>query len=387
VNRIIPGGMDASTFLEIYWQKQPCLIRQAQSDFKPFISKQELFELACKDDVESRLILESAGDYPWQVTQGPFCEDDFIKLPISHWTLLVQNSELHLPEALAFLNQFQFIPNWRIDDLMISLAPEHGSVGPHLDSYDVFLFQAMGRRRWSINVQDFNEDDFIDGLDLRIIEHFQAEQEWLLEPGDMLYLPPGVAHHGVALDDCMTFSVGLRAPSRHELLGHYLDDMPGEGDDLRYTDPDLSLQSHCGEITKEDLEKIDALFRSALPDKNTLAEWFGSYVTRLPENYEPQPAVPQMNVESFIEAFKNKSCLSKNTAARTAFTRGDEHINLFVNGERYTLPVALEEFICLFSQSEMFDNPLLAQNVLFSEIADLLCQLYNNGVIIINDSD
>ena len=382
MNQLLPGDMDATEFLERYWQKQPCLIRAAVTDFQPHLTKQHLFALTHLDEVESRLIVERDGEYHWQVTHGPFCDEDFINLPQSHWTLLVQNSELHVPAAAAFLSQFDFIPNWRIDDLMISFAPAYGSVGPHLDSYDVFLFQAMGRRCWSINVHDFNEDDFIDGLDLRIIENFQAEQEWTLEPGDMLYLPPGVAHHGVAVDECMTYSIGFRAPSSHELVGNYLDDVMDPESDRRYSDPDLPLQAHKGEITEKDMHKIDALLRSALPDQQKLAEWFGRYVTRLPENYAPPLTPPQLDTESFVRNFLDKSRLKKNGPSRSAFIRIENNIILFVNARAFTLSADLEDFVCNFTENDEFDNPLMTPNSDTELLTVLLCQLYNDGLII-----
>jgi 50S ribosomal protein L16 3-hydroxylase len=378
----LPGGMDATEFLQRYWQKQACLFRQASSGFQSFLSKQELFALACEEEVESRLVLEAGGDYPWQVIHGPFNERDFVGLPASHWSLLVQHTDLHLPAAAAFLKQFRFIPNWRIDDLMISYAPEHGSVGPHLDSYDVFLFQALGKRRWSINTHEYREDDFVDGLDLQIINDFQTEQEWLLEPGDMLYLPPGVAHHGIALEECMTYSIGFRAPSSHELVSHYVDDLLVSKSDQRYSDPNLSLAEHGGEIGKEDLGRIRSLFQSTLPDEIELTHWFGRFVTRLPENCEPEPALRQLNTASFLAAFQGKASLVKSPASRSAFSRSDNHFVLFVNGEAYTLSADIEAFVYTFTENDEFENPLLAQDMREPELADLLCQLYNNGIII-----
>ena len=162
----IPGGMPVAEFLESYWQKKPCLLRQAFPGFKADFDQGALLALAHDEAVESRLVLEQDGDYPWQVLHGPFQTGELDYLPQSHWCLLVQNAELHLPSAHQLLQHFCFIPNWRIDDLMISYAADSGSVGPHLDSYDVFLLQAAGKREWAINTDDFDESDFIDDLDL-----------------------------------------------------------------------------------------------------------------------------------------------------------------------------------------------------------------------------
>lgn len=373
--------MDAIEFLRSYWQKKPCFIKNAHSNFQSFICRDELFALACQDKVESRLVLELDGDSPWQVTHGPFQEEDFAHLPESHWTLLVQNTDLHLTAASIFLESFDFIPNWRIDDLMISYAPENGSVGPHLDSYDVFLFQAMGRRSWAINSHDYNENDFIEGLDLRVIENFNPEQEWLLEPGDMLYLPPNIAHHGIALEDCMTFSVGFRAPSNHEIISRYVDDLLDSEKEHRFTDPNLTVSTHSGEISEKHLQDIIAFTKSIIPDEKKLEDWFGKFVTQLPENGQPEEIKQYLNTDSFLSLVQNKKYLLRSTATRTVFIRKNNLIILFVNGESYTLPSNYEQFAIDFTGKHEFDNPLINQKRSDSELAILLCRFHNLGII------
>jgi 50S ribosomal protein L16 3-hydroxylase len=382
VSKNIPGGMDADEFLKSYWQKKPCLVRQAYKNFRSFISRDGLFSLACQDNVESRIVLEFDGDEPWQLIHGPFHHDDFSDLPAKHWSLLVQNTDLHLPAASNFLNSFDFIPNWRIDDLMVSYAPESGSVGPHSDSYDVFLFQAMGKRKWAINSHDYDENDFIEGLDLRVIENFKAEQEWTLEPGDMLYLPPNVAHHGVALDECMTFSIGFRAPSNHELISHFVDDQLESVLEQRYSDPDLTVPTHSGEISKQNLQDILTFTKSVFPDENDLEIWFGKFVTQIPGNCVPDKLTNDLNEISFLKLSRDKYHLLRNSASRTAFIRKDELFILFINGEAYTLPSSCEKFVMDFTEKHKFDNPLVHQHACEAELSALLCHLYNKGIII-----
>ncbi len=375
--------MEAAEFLKSYWQKQPCLIRQAQQDFQSFISKKELFDLACREEVESRLVVEAGAEIPWQVTHGPFFPEEFEGLPESHWTLLVQNTNLHLPAATGFLGLFGFIPNWRIDDLMISYAPQYGSVGPHIDSYDVFLFQAIGKRSWSTNSFEYDEDDFIEGIDLRIIESFNAEQEWILEPGDMLYLPPNVAHHGIALEECMTFSIGFRAPSRHELVSHYLDDFLNSETDQRYIDPNLTVPEHSGEISKNHLHEVAALANKITPNEKDFEKWFGRFITRLPDNCEPSVAPLQLNTRSFLKACQNAQTIFKSSSSRTAFIRENDSVLLYVNGHAYELPLGLEKFVYEFSEKYEIENPVLNQGMVEDELAQLLCTLYNLGIITI----
>lgn len=373
---------DAADFLQRYWQKHPCLLRQAAVDFRSFIGRQELFALAGRDEVESRLVLETSGEYPWQVLHGPFSEADFAALSAEQWTLLVQNVDLHLSAAAVFLDRFAFIPDWRVDDLMISYAPVGGSVGPHLDSYDVFLFQAEGRRRWTINAEAYDDGDFIDGLDLRIIGNFKGAQEWILEPGDMLYLPPGVAHHGVALEDSLTYSIGFRAPSDLELLYNYLDELPASAGERRYRDPDLLPAVHRAEIKASELDKITALFRSRLPDTAHLSTWFGRFVTRLPDTFELDPAPTQLDTNAFAKTSRERPGLVKHPATRCVFIRQAGHFELFVNGEAYRLPLTLEKFIVTFSENRDMPNPLAAGQA-GVELAELLRQLYNRGIIML----
>ncbi|HPQ96555.1 MAG TPA: cupin domain-containing protein, partial [Thiolinea sp.] len=215
------GELAVEDFLRDYWQQQPLLVRQAFPGFELPLSADELAGLACDTDT-ARLVLERGGRHPWELRSGPIAEDAFAGLPETHWTLLVNDCEKMVPELQAIVQPFRFIPDWRIDDLMISYAAPGGSVGPHVDAYDVFLLQAQGRRRWQISSQPCTPDNFIPDLDLRVMQAFSPEQEWVLEPGDLLYLPPGVPHYGVAMGECMTCSIGFRAPSQAELLERLL---------------------------------------------------------------------------------------------------------------------------------------------------------------------
>ena len=209
-----------SEFLAEYWQKKPLLIRQAIPNFQGLLTPNELAGLACEEEAQSRIVQNI--DDTWHLTHGPFDEDTLTSLPEKDWTLLVQYVNHHLPEVAELLSQFNFIPHARLDDLMISYAPTGGSVGPHIDSYDVFLLQGSGKRRWKINAQP--DLTLVEDVPLRILKQFTAEQEWVLAPGDMLYLPPNIAHHGVSEDDdCMTYSIGFRVPKTQELIQGFLD--------------------------------------------------------------------------------------------------------------------------------------------------------------------
>lgn len=267
------GEISVETFLRDYWQQKPLLIRQAFPHFQSPLSANELADLACDTDT-ARLVLERGGKAAWEVRHGPLRKRDFSKLPATHWTLLVNDIEKLLPDFTEIIEPFRFIPDWRIDDLMISYAVDGGSVGPHVDAYDVFLLQAQGQRRWQVSSQVCAEDNFIPDIDLRIMQSFAAEQEWVLEPGDMLYLPPDVPHYGVAVGECMTYSIGFRAPSRadllEDLLGYYLE-QPGMQE--RFRDPKRVLQAEPSELAEADLERLTDFVLEALPDRAAIRAW------------------------------------------------------------------------------------------------------------------
>jgi len=276
-------GLEPVRFLSRYWQKKPALFRQVIEGFQSPLSPEELAGLACEADVESRLV-QGPPEGPWTLHQGPFSAADFEALPKRDWTLLVQDVDKHLPELAKILDSFDFLPRWRMDDLMISYAAEGGSVGPHLDAYDVFLLQARGTRRWAIQENPSNLSRR-DDSDLDVLANFEADQEWLLEPGDMLYLPPGVAHFGVAGPDCMTFSIGLRAPDTPGMISDFSEFVTQQlPEDSRYQDPDLGPEEAGPRIHPKTIERLRGLFDRLVNSSNEeLGDWFGRYIT------EPKP--------------------------------------------------------------------------------------------------
>ena len=273
------GGITAREFLRDYWQKKPLLIRQAIPDFESPIDADELAGLALEEEVESRLVIEH-GERPWELRRGPFAEDAFSSLPEREWTLLVQAVDQFVPEVAELLEQFRFLPSWRIDDVMISFAAPGGSVGPHFDNYDVFLLQAQGKRNWKIGQMCSSESPLLQHADLRILAEFEESAEWVLEPGDMLYLPPRLAHFGIAEDDCMTYSVGFRAPSAAEVLTHFTDFLSQYlTDEERYTDADAQPVSDPHQIQTDALDRLKSLLAEHMSDERMLLTWFGQFMT------------------------------------------------------------------------------------------------------------
>lgn len=278
----ILGELSAEQFLAEYWQKKPLLIRNALPDFQSPLSPDELAGLALEEDIESRIVIED-GTSPWEMCCGPFEENTFSTLPKEKWTLLVQAVDLWVPEVKQLLTHFNFLPSWRLDDIMVSYAPEGGSVGPHFDYYDVFLIQGHGQRRWQIGGTGerlCNESSpCLPDASLRILKEFEVEQEWLLEPGDMLYLPPQVAHHGVAVGDCMTYSVGFRAPTAAEMLGDLATELLSHPQSPHYKDPKLTPEMANAGITPAFIGELRQLLSSVLDDDALLGDWFARYMT------------------------------------------------------------------------------------------------------------
>jgi len=375
----ILGNLTQTDFLKQYWQKKPLLVRQAFPDYKSPISPEELAGLACEEGIESRLIQEHGSEGPWQVRYGPFNEDDFTSLPTSHWSLLVQAVDHHIPELSHLLDEFNFIPNWRIDDVMISYAPVHGSVGPHLDNYDVFLLQAQGRRHWHINEQSYTEDDFIDDLDLRILNDFDAEEDWILEPGDMLYLPPGVAHHGIALDDCLTYSIGFRAPSQKELLSAFTVNFNDVAKDRFYTDPKLELQESPGEIKKEYIDSLREMMLSACADKAEFASWFGRFITDNRNDYEPEQET--LGQDDFHAQLRQAKQINRYGNIRMSYIEGGDTIKLFCAGNEHSLPETQLPLIQYLCSKHQLECPVLLGLDVEDNILSLLYKLYKDGCL------
>ncbi len=336
-------GLSQQAFLDEYWQKKPLLIRQAFPEFQSPISPDELAGFACQEDMESRLIEEHAKSGPWQCRHGPFAEDDFAELPASHWTLLVQDMDKHEPELADITRCFNFIPDWRRDDLMISYAPVGGSVGPHTDGYDVFLLQAKGTRRWQIGVEPLLETDLIHGLDLKILSEFTADESWDLEPGDMLYLPPHIAHHGVALDDCMTFSIGFRAPTQTEVLDAFLHELAESGlGDMHYSDSDLAIQSSEMKIDAAAIERFKHSLIDTINQSDTLLQSaVGRLVTQTKPSLEwlADEYLSDEDELSVSAQFQAGRQLQRNPYIRLAWAETKQNIFLFVAGEKLTISV------------------------------------------------
>ncbi|HHF7366356.1 TPA: cupin domain-containing protein [Legionella bozemanae] len=330
------------TFLSEYWQKKPLVIRNAIPDFTNPLSADELAGLALEEDVESRIVFETPHEKPyWHLKRGPFSENDFKLLPPTHWTVLVQGVDRLIPEIYDLLDHFDFIPQWRIDDIMISYAALHGSVGPHYDNYDVFLYQAQGRREWSLTTKKCNNENYIKDLELRIMEQFDVEERLTLEEGDMLYLPPHIGHYGISLsEDCMTYSFGYRSYQGQELLDSLGDYLAEKGTfKTLYQDPDWSHLHNTSEITRPAWQAAQKLLQQLISDDKIMKSWFGCFATRLDQGAEMQLPLPLeenelIDLSHFIEEIKTGSDLNRDATCRFAYQNSEEQFEyqFYVNG-------------------------------------------------------
>lgn len=377
---------DVAAFLRDTWQQRPLLIRNAWTEWANPIEPDELAGLACEAEVESRLIRQPSPG-KWELEHGPFAPDRFGELGACPWTLLVQAVDHYVPAVAALIEPFRFVPDWRIDDVMVSYASDGGGVGPHFDQYDVFLVQGLGKRRWRVGQRCDDTAALLPHDGLRLLAGFETHEEWVLEPGDMLYVPPGFAHDGVAVgDDCMTYSVGFRAPSRGDLVSawtdHVLDTL---NEDDRYTDAGLPADANPGEIAADSLVRLQNMVMGALGDRAAFAAWFGRYVT------EPKNALLDWSLEEQVTAADltvggGQSRFDRNPASRFSFVRlqGDA-VELFVDGASYSCrgPAArIAERLCAKTSFAMepgeFELP---------DVAVLIVDLVNRGCLAVSEPD
>ena len=347
-----PRGLDPAAFMRNHWQREPLLLRGAFPHFADPLSPREVLALAGDPVATSRLVRRRAGTYTLE--HGPFPPSRFKQLPRRDWTVLVQDTNHFSRAAEELLAQFDFISHARIDDVMVSYAAPGGSVGPHVDSYDVFLLQGRGRRRWQVSSQ--KDHAFIPDMDLKILQRFAPDAEWVLEPGDMLYLPPGVAHHGIAESECLTWSIGFRAASDAELVVGFLDYLRDRlAPEGRYADPGEAPARHPGEVLAPLLAHVAEAMAAIRWTPALLRDFTGRFVS------EPKPHV-------FFEAPRRP--LTRTRFAQQCSRHGlalDPRARLvfsgtmfFMNGEAQEVPAKARAMLTRLADERRIDGPLRA---------------------------
>ena len=372
------ASLSLEQFLAEYWQKKPLLIKGGFQNFQDPLSADELAGLALDEQVDARLIQRSEGS--WQLDEGPF--EHFEGYGEQDWTLLVQAVDHWHPAAATLLEPFRFIPNWRIDDLMVSFSAPGGGVGPHLDQYDVFIIQGMGKRRWRVGMPDASLEQFCPHPRLLQVSDFQACIDAVMEPGDILYIPPGCPHDGIALEPSLNYSVGFRAPAQKDLFGglaDYLLDFQIDGE--RFSDPGRLASESPGAIQGRDLAEIRQLMQAMLSDDDLISHWFGSYISQAKRELDLQEPEPHYQAEEIAEYLEEGSVLGRLGGLRCCYQQLDANadVQLFINGDRFPLPATELTTARLLTDQPQLDEAACRHLVQTPERLGFITQLINQG--------
>jgi 50S ribosomal protein L16 3-hydroxylase len=379
----LPAGISRETFLRDYWQQRPLLMRRALPPDGFPLEPDTLAGLACEETFESRLVIEpKPGE--WKLRHGPFDAGDFAALPDAHWTLLVQDVDKYVPAVAQLIDAFDFVPTWRIDDIMVSYASDQGGVGPHSDAYDVFLMQGLGRRVWRLSFDDYRDDDLISGLEQRVLARFETDTEWVLEAGDVLYLPPGVAHWGVAEGACMTYSLGFRAPSQQDLAADWFQHLVALAGQQRLGDPPHLASGHSAALGA-DLQQAAANLLTDLPGPGSeeFRIWLGRYLTEPKPQFQILQPDDRWDLTRLRQWIAQGSGLARHPFARVTWSTLDgDRIALFCQGEARLLPAAAGPAVCLIAAQRRLRAATLSELLQsVPDSASLLVHLLNDGIL------
>jgi len=373
------GHITVKQFLSEYWQKKPLLVRGAWPGFENPLPPAAFLKLSEREDALSPLMVQREGEHNWELDEGPFEASRFTDMPDSHWTLLIQEVDRLVPAVRDMLGVVDFLPKWRLDDVMISYAANGGGVGAHIDNYDVFLLQGHGRRRWQINTTPVANEVLIEGIDVSILADFEPDCDWVLEPGDMLYLPPRIAHFGVAQGECMTFSIGCRAPSKQEILGAILDQalMNVDPDD-RYADPALDQGATIAGIGDDVVAWAVGALKDLSADRSALKSMIGSILSQ-PRRWIDEDTLPE---DTLMEALESGGRLRPGSSSQVLLEEGDEGaLALFAAGEMIELDQAFQPKL----EKLILGDGLTREDLgSVPEFDDLLDELYGQGTLVVD---
>lgn len=369
--------LSEQAFLNQYWQKKPLLIKGGFSDFKDPLDANELAGLAMEDSIESRIITNH--NQQWQSHQGPF--EDFEILTDEHATLLVQAVDHWHPEAAQLLEPFRFIPNWRIDDLMISYSTPGGGVGPHLDQYDVFIIQGEGKRHWRVGLPDASLKQFAQNKSLLQVEAFTAVIDCVLEPGDILYIPPGCPHEGYAIENALNYSVGFRAPNQQDLLSSFADHIiDTESGQKRYTDHTLALRDSKGELTQSEVDKVKTLMQALIENDSLFKNWLGNTLSQPKHDMDLAPEENPFSTAEIMQQLDSDLTFERLGGTRAIYQCIGDELLLSVNGENYPLPLSDLEAVKQLTDFIEFDSSLLNSTTSSLDFIETFTTLVNEGI-------
>ncbi|MCQ8888093.1 cupin domain-containing protein [Pseudoalteromonas carrageenovora] len=372
------NNLSEQEFLTHFWQKKPLLIKQGFSNFNDPIEAEELAGLAMEQSIESRIVTNHNND--WQAHQGPF--ENFELLTEEHSTLLVQAVDHWHCEAAQLLEPFRFIPNWRIDDLMVSYSTPKGGVGPHLDQYDVFIIQGEGKRHWRVGLPDPTLKQFAQNKKLLQVEPFEAVIDCILEPGDILYIPPGCPHEGYAVENALNYSVGFRAPNQQDLLSSFADHIiDTESGQKRYTDHNLTLRESKGELTNLEVDKVKTLMATLLENNELFKQWLGNTLSQAKHEMDLAPLEDELSSDDTTQLLNDENNVFERLGGvRAIYQILESAVLLSVNGENYELPMSDLNAVKLLTDTSYFSSEDLMAHQPSLEFIKTFTTLVNEGI-------
>ncbi|CAH9060936.1 50S ribosomal protein L16 3-hydroxylase [Pseudoalteromonas sp. CIP111854] len=378
------NNLTIEQFLSQYWQKKPLLIKSGFANFVDPIEPEELAGLAMEESIESRLITNHNND--WQAHHGPF--ENFSLLTEQNSTLLVQAVDHWHPKAATLLTPFRFVPNWRIDDLMISFSTPGGGVGPHLDQYDVFIIQGKGKRHWRVGMPDPNLKQFAQNKSLLQVEQFDAIIDAVLESGDILYIPPGCPHEGYAVENALNYSVGFRAPDQKDLISSFADYLiDNELGNTRYSDANLIKSDSVGMISDNEVENIHQLMQQAFADKHTFKHWLGTMISQPKHDMDLAPLDEPLNYEELTDYLASSDFIYRAGGVRSVYQVHDKSVLLSVNAQTYTLPITALSSVQLLTDKTEFTVLQIKEALKCVVFMKTLAKLISEGTYYLQEGD
>jgi len=374
------GWLAPQRFMAEFWQKQPLIMRGVLPQISGLLSPDELAGLSCLQGVEARLVWEKGADRAWQVEQGPFAEQQLSSLPPSGWSLLVQQVDRLVASVADLTENFLWLPNWRIDDVMVSYAGDQSGVGPHTDLYDVFLIQGQGLRDWYVSDHAILSPNLVPGLDLKILADPFAASPIRLLPGDLLYIPPNFAHHGIAIGESMTYSIGFRAPCYRDLLMDYAKSVAEQLDDAElYTDPDLTVQREPGLLAQRAIDTMQRKLHDALFTGHGFAKWLACELSK-PRLANPDELQPVDLPSQPCDFRRREGC-------RFLYIKTGECLFLYVEGDEWQLDLQMEKPVARLCRQIRWSFAEVGEFCSSPEANELWNELLVAGYIFASEAD
>ncbi len=378
----ILGGMSLETFLRDYWQKKPLVVEGAFKNTSQLASFENLKEMGEDENFYTRMVWSAGGNRAWEAQKGPFNKKQFTYNNKDKWTLLVHNLELYFKEFREIKDLISFIPTWQFDDIMATYSVEGASVGAHIDNYNVFIFQGRGNRLWQINEKP--DHTYIEGLDIRLLKNFEVEYEVKLAEGDMIYIPPGVAHHGVSLDENISYSIGFKAFDCPDIAGSFCSEFLSDYDSsdcLNFKTTSLAKNIH--EFTDQDINIVREFFAEKVLTDENLVKWFGGYITT---SQEDGVAEDQYSLDKVLAMLKDKLPLYRDTNMKFSFYKTKEDsVKLFINGVEYNISTKDYEFLEPILNTPGYEPVKITQSG-FNSLANVLIPLMNHGILFFDEN-